>query len=205
MAGHPVFAWFYSKMAPRQEQRGSREHRDRLLASAAGRVVEVGAGTGLNLPLYPSAVTEVLAIEPDPHMFKRLAGALDTASVPVRLQRATAEQIPLEDGWADTVVFCLVLCSVPEIPAALAEARRVLKPGGRVLFFEHVRSADKRLAAWQDRLQAPWSWMSGGCHPNRDSVGAIEAAGFGLEALDRFDVPGSFLATPHAIGSAART
>src|SRR6202162_4302782 len=160
MAGHPVFAWFYSKMAPRQEQRGSREHRDRLLASAAGRVVEVGAGAGLHLHLYPSAVTEVVAIEPDPHMFKRLAGALETASVPVRLQRATAEQIPLEDGWADTVVFCLVLCSVPEIPAALAEARRVLKPGGRVLFFEHVRSADKRLAAWQDRLQAPWSWMS---------------------------------------------
>jgi SAM-dependent methyltransferase len=204
VAGHPVFAWFYSRVAPRAEDRGTREHRERVLASAIGKVVEVGAGTGLNLPLYPSAVTEVLAIEPDPHMFRRLANALGTASVPVRLQRATADRIPVADGWADTVVFCLVLCSVPDVPAALAEARRALRPGGRVLFYEHVRSPERRLSAWQDRLEVPWSWLAGGCHPNRDSVGAIEATGFGLEEVDRFDVPGSFLATPHALGSAIK-
>lgn len=202
MAGHPLFAWFYARIAPRQEERGTREHRARLLAGATGRVLEVGAGTGLNFPLYPAAVTQVLAIEPDPHMFKRLTNALDTASVPVGLQRATADRIPVADGWADTIVFCLVLCSVPDLEAALSEAKRVLKPGGRILFYEHVRSSKRRLAGWQDRLQTPWSWLAGGCHPNRDSVGAMEAAGFGLEKVDRFDIAGSFLATPHALGSA---
>ena len=204
MAGRPVFAWFYSRAASRAEDRGTREHRERLLAGATGKVVEVGAGTGLNFPLYPSAVTEVLAIEPDPHMFRRLANALATASVPVRLQRATADRIPVVDGWADTVVFCLVLCSVPDVSAALAEARRALRPDGRVVFYEHVRSDERRLATWQDRLEVPWSWLSGGCHPNRDSVAEMEAGGFVWDELDRFDIPGSFLATPHALGSATK-
>jgi ubiquinone/menaquinone biosynthesis C-methylase UbiE len=202
VTGHPLFAWFYANLAPRQEERGTREHRDRLLASATGMVVEVGAGTGLNLPLYPAAVTQVLATEPDPHMFRRLEKALATASVPASLQKATADRIPVDDGWADTVVFCLVLCSVPDMTVALQETKRVLKPGGRILFYEHVRSSDRRLASWQDRLQIPWGWFAGGCHPNRDAVGAIEAAGFALESIDRFDVPDSFLATPHVLGTA---
>jgi ubiquinone/menaquinone biosynthesis C-methylase UbiE len=204
LTGHPVFAWFYSKLAPRMEDRGAREHRERLLEAATGRVVEVGAGTGLNLPLYPSAVSEVLAIEPDPHMLKRLLAASETASVPVRIQRGAAEDLPVEDGWADAVVLCLVLCSVTDVSRALSEARRVLKSGGRVLFYEHVRSPEERLAGRQDRLERPWSWMAGGCHPNRDSVGAIQAAGFELKQVDRFEVPGSFLATPHALGSATK-
>jgi SAM-dependent methyltransferase len=202
VTGHPLFAWCYAKLAPRQEERGTREHRDRLLASATGTVVEVGAGTGLNLPLYPATVTQVLATEPDPHMFRRLEKALGTASVPASLQRATADRIPVADDWADTVVFCLVLCSVPDVEAAVSEAKRALKPGGRILFYEHVRSTDQRFAAWQDRLQLPWGWFAGGCHPNRDAMSAIEAAGFVMESIDRFDVPGSFLATPHVLGSA---
>jgi ubiquinone/menaquinone biosynthesis C-methylase UbiE len=197
-----LFAWFYASVAPRQEASGTREHRDRLLAGASGNVIEVGAGTGLNLPLYPAAVTQVLAVEPDPHMFRRLTEALGTASVPATLHLAAAEELPVADAWADTVVFCLVLCSVADIGAALLEAKRSLKPGGRVLFYEHVRSSDRRFAAWQDRLQIPWGWFSGGCHPNRDAEAAIEAAGFEVESIDRFDVPGNFLATPHVLGTA---
>jgi SAM-dependent methyltransferase len=202
--GHPVFAWVYARVAPRQDARGTAEHRRRLLAAATGRVVEPGAGTGLNLPHYPSAVTSVLALEPDPHMFRRLVGAMPNASVPVAVRRMPAAPLELSDGSADTVVCSLVLCSVPDQAAALAEARRVLAPGGRLLFFEHVRAADPRLARWQDRLERPWGWGAGGCHPNRDTVGAIEDAGFTIEALDRWDERGGGLAKPHVLGRATR-
>ena len=175
---HPIFAWFYAMFAPRLEAKdGTRERRIALLSHAIGRVVEVGAGTGLNLPHYPPAVTDVVATEPDPHMFRRLARALQTASVPVQVRRATAEALPIEDGWADTVVCTLVLCSVRDPGRALAEARRVLKPGGRLLLCEHVRGRAS-LARWQDRFERPWGRLAGGCHPNRDTVGAVEAAGF---------------------------
>ena len=175
-----------------------------MLAQASGRVVEVGAGTGLNFPHYPSGVTELLATEPDPHMFKRLAGAIDTTSVPLRLYRTTADRIPVDDGWADVVVCSLVLCSIPDVGASLAEAKRVLQPDGRLLFYEHVRSADPRFAAWQDRLDRLWGWFGAGCHPNRDSVAAIAAAGFSIEEIERFDVSGDLLAAPHVLGSALR-
>jgi ubiquinone/menaquinone biosynthesis C-methylase UbiE len=194
----------YARLAPCEDARGTAEHRSQLLAEARGRVVEVGAGTGLNFRHYPGAVTEVLATEPDPHMFKRLATALDTASVPVRLHRATADSIPVDDGWADAVVFSLVLCSVPDVAAALDEATRVLRPDGRVFFYEHVRSRDLRFATWQDRFERLWGVFGGGCHPNRDTVRAIEVAGFRIERLDRFDVAGNLLATPHVLGSAVR-
>ncbi len=175
-----------------------------MLARAGGRVLEIGAGTGLNFPHYPTGVTELLATEPDPHMFKRLSAAAGSANVPVRLQRAEADEILVDDGWADVVVFSLVLCSVSDVPAALSEARRVLRPDGTLLFYEHVRSADPRFAAWQDRLDRPWGRFGAGCHPNRDTVGAIEAAGFSIEEIERFDVPGDLLATPHVLGSALR-
>jgi ubiquinone/menaquinone biosynthesis C-methylase UbiE len=149
-------------------------------------------------------VTELLATEPDPHMFKRLTAAVGSANVPVRLQRAAADEIPVDDGWADVVVFSLVLCSVSDVPAALGEARRVLRPDGTLLFYEHVRSADPRFAAWQDRLDRLWGRFGAGCHPNRDTVGAIEAAGFSIEEIERFEVPGNLLATPHVLGSALR-
>ncbi len=205
MASHPIFAWVYSKLAPRFEAKdGTRERRISLLSHASGRVLEVGAGTGLNIPHYPPAVTEVLATEPDPHMFRRLARALPTAAVPMRLQRASADALPVEDGWANTVVFTLVLCSVPDQAAALAEARRVLKPRGLLLFYEHVRAQEARLARWEDRLERPWGFFAAGCHPNRDTVRALEGAGFKIEELERFDVPGAFLARPHVQGVARR-
>ena len=127
--GHRLFAWFYSKLAPKADRRGTADHRRKLLSTARGQVVEIGAGTGLNLQYYPHDVSEVLATEPDLHMFRRLADAMAGAPGPVRLQRAAADSLPLEDAWADTAVCSLVLCSVPDQAAALAEAHRVLKPG----------------------------------------------------------------------------
>lgn len=199
-----MFAWMYARLAPRQDARGTAEHRRRLLADATGRAVEVGAGTGLNLPHYPPAVSDVLALEPDPHMFRRLVEAMPSASVPVSVRRVPAAPLELGDGTVDTVVCSLVLCSVPDPTVALAEAYRVLVPGGRLLVYEHVRSADASLARWQDRLERPWGWVGGGCHPNRDTEGAIEAAGFRIEALDRWDERGAALARPHVLGRATR-
>jgi ubiquinone/menaquinone biosynthesis C-methylase UbiE len=202
MTGHPIFAWFYGRLGPRADLRGTADRRRRLLATARGSVLEVGAGTGLNLRHYPATVTEVLAVEPDPHMFRRLALALDQSPVPVQLRRATADALPAHDDSVDTVVCSLVLCSVPDVFAALSEARRVLKPSGRLLFFEHVRALDPRFAKWQDRLEGPWGSCGAGCHPNRDTIEEIEASGFRIEELDRFDEPGAMLAKPHVLGSA---
>lgn len=167
-------------------------------------MIEVGAGTGLNLRHYPSAVTGVLAVEPDPHMFRRLVLASAESTVPVQLRLASADELPAPDASVDVVVCSLVLCSVPDVSTALAEANRVLKPSGRLLFFEHVRARDARLAGWQDRLESPWGRCAGGCHPNRDTVAEIEASGFTITELDRFDEPGAWLAKPHVLGSAVR-
>ena len=202
--GHPVFAWFFDKVGPWADLRGTAEHRRQLLAVAAGRVVEIGAGTGLNLRHYPIPVSEVLAFEPDPHMFRRLAAATGTASVPVRLGRASADALPVDDASMDTVVVSLVLCSVPDVSSALAEARRILKPGGRLLFFEHVRADDPRLARWQDRLEGAWGVFAGRCHPNRDALGAIGAAGFEIQEVRRFDERSALLARPHVLGWARK-
>jgi ubiquinone/menaquinone biosynthesis C-methylase UbiE len=183
---------------------GTSERRRALLSIATGRVAEVGAGTGLNLHHYPAAVTEVVAVEPDPHMFRRLSAAVGSASVPVRLLRSTADDLPFGDGSVDTAVMSLVLCSVPDVGGALAEAVRVLRPGGRLLFFEHVRAEDPRLARRQDRYERPWGWFGAGCHPNRDTVGAIRDAGFEIRDVERFDEAGALLAKPHALGWAVK-
>jgi len=165
-------------------------------------VVEIGSGTGLNFAYYPAGIVEVLATEPDPHMVKRLRKAAERAPVPIYIAEASADRLPIEGASVDVLVSTLVLCSVPDVPAALREARRVFKSDGRMLFYEHVRSRDPRLARKQDRWRRPWGFFAAGCHPNRDTVGAIEAAGFLVERLDRFDVKGNWLATPHALGSA---
>lgn len=203
--GHRFFAFAYDTLAPLVERRGTAERRATLLAVASGTVVEIGAGTGLNLRHYPDTVTEVLATEPDPHMFRRLEREAPAAGVPVRLGRAPAETLPVEDASADVVVSTLVLCSVPDPAAALAEARRVVRPGGCLLFLEHVRATPgSSLERWQDRLRRPWAMASGGCSPNRDTVAAIEAAGFEVVNLDRWDEPGAALARPHVAGTAVR-
>jgi SAM-dependent methyltransferase len=175
-----------------------------MLAHATGSVVEIGAGTGLNLPHFPSTATNVLALEPDPNMVRRLVPATEKASIPVSVRRARAEDLPVPDGSVDTVVASLVLCSVEDPAAALAEARRVLRPGGRLLFFEHVRAGRPRLARWQDRFERLWGRFAGGCHPNRDTEAAIARAGFEIREIERFHESGAVLAAPHILGWATR-
>ena len=179
------------------------DHRRRLLAGLTGRVLEVGAGNGLNFPHYPATVTEVMAVEPEPYLRRLAQAAARQAPVPIRVADGVAEALPAPDGAVDAVVASLVLCTVTDPQLALAEARRVLRPGGELRFYEHVRATDPRLARWQDRLQRPWGWLVGGCHPNRDTVAAITAAGLQLVQLDRFDLQAMPpLARPHVLGVA---
>ncbi len=199
--GRRFFAWFYSVFSIFSE-RVLGPRRRRLLSSAEGRVIEIGAGTGANFPHYPPHVTEVLATEPDPHMLKRARKKAMRASVPVRLERAAADRLPVENGWADTVVSTLVLCSVPDLAAGLTEARRVLRPGGLLLFIEHVRSEDPKLARMQDKRERLHMRIAGGCHPNRDTLAAILAAGFEPEEVERYDFPGLKIVRPHVSGVA---
>jgi len=204
--GHPVFAWCYDRMSRSDERAGMAEHRRDLLADAAGRVVEIGAGTGLNFRHYPAAVQEVAAVEPDPHMLRRAVAAAEAEgqAVPVDMRRARAEELPYADGEFDVAVSTLVLCSVSNPDRALGELHRVLKPGGRLLFFEHVRSTDPSAARWQDRLDRPWGWVAGGCHPNRDTVANIERAGFEVTLLRRFPWGPPSPGRPHVRGAAVR-
>jgi ubiquinone/menaquinone biosynthesis C-methylase UbiE len=185
---HPIFARCYARVGHLMDAEIG-DHRRRLLAGLTGRVLEVGAGNGLNFPHYPATVTEVLAIEPEPYLRRLALAAARQAPVPIRIVAGTAEALPAPDAAVDVVVASLVLCTVTDPDQALAEVRRVLRPGGRLRFYEHVRAEDPRLARWQDRLQRPWEWLVGGCHPNRDTVAAITAAGLRLVQLDRFDLP----------------
>jgi SAM-dependent methyltransferase len=201
--GHRLFAFCFAHLAPRAERRdGALDHRRELLASARGRVLEIGAGTGLNLPHYPEAVSEVVATEPDPHMRKRLVKAVAFASRPVEVVDAVAERLPFADGAFDTAVASLVLCSVDDPVASLLELRRVLRPDGRLLVYEHVRAEDPRLAARQDLAERPWGWLGAGCHPNRPTAAIVESAGFVWDGFRRFEMPGLWLASPHVLGAA---
>ncbi|NKX53054.1 class I SAM-dependent methyltransferase [Arthrobacter sp. E918] len=176
-----------------------------LLSGLSGNVVDVGAGTGANLPHFPAACT-VTAVEPDPNMRRRLAAKLAAASsgaaARATVAAGSAEALPVDDAAADAVVFTLVLCTVPDQAAALAEARRVLKPGGSLLFLEHVRGTGRH-ARIQDAVQPLWSFAAQGCHPNRDTVAALRAAGFSVEVDEEFTLgPGWNPANPLVRGSA---
>lgn len=201
--GRPFFALGYAIIG-RIGQPVIGKHRRRLLAHASGQVVEIGAGTGLNFRYYPSSVARVLASEPDPYMLKRLRNASRRAAVLIGVVDATAESLPLDDASADTVVATLMLCSVEDPVASLGEAWRVLKPHGRLLFFEHVRSVDPKLAANQDRRAKSWGRLAGGCRPNRDTEASIRMAGFEVEEIDHFDVKGSKTTRPHILGVARK-
>jgi ubiquinone/menaquinone biosynthesis C-methylase UbiE len=185
------FSAIYDRMIKGTEEAGLREMRREVLAGASGRTIDIGAGTGANIGLFPARVTELVFAEPDPHMVKRLRPKLAEAGVDGEVVEAPAEDLPFEDSSFDTAVFTLVLCTVPDPAAALAEASRVLRPGGTLLFVEHVRSEDAGLARWQDRLERPWHFFADGCHCNRDTVSAIGAAPFEVERIERSELPKS--------------
>lgn len=199
--GHRIFAALYDRLNGAMERGWMGERRARLLSGARGVVLEIGGGTGANLPHYRD-VERVMVSEPDPFMREKLRPKLARARVPVELSEAGAEELPFGDDSFDTVVSTLVLCTVPEPNRALVEIRRVLRPGGRLLFIEHVRG-EGSAARWQDRIEPLWSRLLAGCHPNRDTVASLREAGFEIEALESFypPVPLSGL-TPHVQGAA---
>jgi SAM-dependent methyltransferase len=201
---HPIFARLFAwgaSNAPAEQT----EHRRRLLAGLSGRVIEVGAGNGLNFPHYPPEVTEVLAVEPESYLRQKAEQAAAAAPVPVRVVDGVADPLPAGDASFDAGVASLVLCSVPDQAGALAELRRVIRSGGELRFYEHVRSPDPGDARSQDRINRLWPRFSGGCHPNRDTPSAIEAAGFEIERCERFTFRPFVLLKaiePHVIGTA---
>jgi ubiquinone/menaquinone biosynthesis C-methylase UbiE len=188
-----LFARFYDRALKETEENGLGSMRAALLGDASGRVVEIGAGTGVNLDLYGEAVEDLTLIEPDPHMGarlrERLAARATAAPAPARLVAAPAEAIPFADDTFDTAVATLVLCTVPDPAAAIAELARVLKPGGRLLFIEHVRSDDPDRARWQDRFEKPWRFMADGCYCNRDTEANLRASSFQVEAIEHGKMP----------------
>lgn len=159
------------------ERRGMRGRRADLLADARGRVLEIGAGTGLNLGHYPPGLDELVVTEPVAGMRERLAQRAEEVGIPVRVVAAGADDLPFADGIFDTVVSTMVLCTVPDPEAALAEIRRVLAPGGRLLFIEHVLADSPRLSRWQRRLARPWAAFADGCQCDRDTIANLRAAG----------------------------
>ena len=206
MRGHPIFAAVYDRMLAGCERGGLRELRAELLAGARGDTLEIGAGTGHNLDHYPDAVTRLVLAEPDPHMARRLRPhALKARGGAVEVIEATAESLPFEDESFDTVVSTLVLCTVSEPSQAAAELRRVLRPDGRLLLIEHVRDPHSpRFAGWQDRLERPWGWFAGGCHPNRDTTKTLAEAGFDVGQVSGDQLPrAALLIRPVIVGVAA--
>ncbi len=205
----PRFARLYVKAAARADRRGATEHRHRLLQDLAGRVVEIGAGNGLNFAHYPASVAEVVAIEPEPTLRAVAQEAAARAPVPVSVREGIADSLPLADGEMDVAVASLVLCSVPDQARALAELHRVLRPGGQLRFYEHViaRCQPKRTILQLADHSGLWPAICGGCHPARDTGVAIEAAGFTIESCERFGFRASALepSVPHILGIARRS
>jgi ubiquinone/menaquinone biosynthesis C-methylase UbiE len=176
-----VFAATYDPLSAGGEKKGIGAARRELLRGARGRVLEIGAGTGLNVEHYPAG-TELVLTEPEEHMAKRLRARAGSAQVVA----AGAGDLPFPDQSFDTVVSTLVLCTVPDVPAALREVRRVLRPGGRLLFLEHVRAEPgSSLERWQDRLNRPWRAVACGCNCNRDLLGVLAAEAYTVDEVER--------------------
>ncbi|MGA8460923.1 MAG: class I SAM-dependent methyltransferase [Streptosporangiaceae bacterium] len=202
-----LFSWCYAGTydlfnGP-AERAGLREQRHDLLTQATGATIEIGAGTGLNLPHYPPAVTRLALIEPDPHMSRRLRRRAARSGRDAEIGSATADRLPFPDASFDTAVVTFTLCSVPDEQVALREITRVLAPGGRLLFLEHVRSADPHIAAKQDKAPFPYPLI--GCHPNRDTLREIKASPLAVESVRAGELPKTpEIERPMIMGTARR-
>jgi len=181
--GH-VFAAMYDRMLGKTERAGLGEHRRALLAGAAGDVLEIGGGTGANLQYYGDTVRSLTIVEPEKPMLKRLEHHIEQSGRQAKALRAPAEDLPFNDASFDAIVSTLVLCTVDDVPRALRELCRVLRPGGKLLFIEHVRSDDEKLARTQDRMLPINVRIGHGCHPNRRTLDSIRDAGFEVTSLE---------------------
>lgn len=208
--GHhrPVFARIYSRLTGPMDEGGVAAHRRRVLAGLSGRVVEIGAGDGANFPHYPDQVTEVVAVEPEPYLRAKAKDRAAELTLSVEVVDGVAEQLDLEDGSFDAAVATLVLCTVGDQAQALRELYRVVRPGGELRFYEHVRAESAPMRAVQRILDSTvWPLFAGGDHTGRDTRAGIEAAGFEITQLDEVRFPDFRLNTPvsrHLLGTAVR-
>ncbi len=201
--GHKWFAAIYDRLMARAEATFLRRVRTEVAGGARGRVLEIGCGTGANFPYYPPEAA-VVAAEPDPYMLARARRRAQELGGRPMLVQAVAERLPFPDGSFDVVVATLVFCSVDDPARALAEARRVLRPGGELRFYEHVRYPGGLLARLQDAVTPLWRWFGAGCHPNRDVTRLLAEAGLEVVRLERSmplpPFPPMCLARPHVLG-----
>ena len=182
-----LFAALYDTVGKGSEEAGVREERRQLLAEAQGATIEIGAGTGLNVQHYPEAVTRLVLAEPDRHMRVRLGRRVHELLPTAEIVDAPADRLPFPDATFDTAVVTFVLCTVPDQQDALLEIARVLKPNGRLLFLEHVRSDDPTIAKWQDRIRPLYNVV--GCNPNRATLAAIDASPLEIESVRHGEIP----------------
>jgi ubiquinone/menaquinone biosynthesis C-methylase UbiE len=202
---NPVFARLFDRFAAKDKGRGEDALRDQLVAGLHGVVVEVGPGNGINFKHFPASVDELIGVEPEPYLRRAAERAAASSDAKVQVIDGTAEHLPLKADSVDAVVVAGVLCSVPDPAAALAEFARVLRPGGELRFYEHVRSGRPRFARYQDAVDHVWPRLMGGCHPNRDTLAAIRAAGFEIHGVRGFGFPDAARAypvLPRILGSA---
>jgi ubiquinone/menaquinone biosynthesis C-methylase UbiE len=196
----------YDRMMAGSEEAGLSDRRDRLLSDVQGSVIEIGAGTGVNLGHYPKqGIVELALVEPEEPMARRLDAKVAQSPLPARVVRAPGESLPFEDGTFDFAVSTLVLCTVKDQPRSLAELRRVLKPDGKLVFLEHVRSEDPRVAKWQDRLRPVWVRCGHGCNCNRDTLAGLTGAGFEVREVEHMQIPKAPpIVRPLIVGTADR-
>ena len=205
MPSHPIFAAAYNALFASLEKGGLADKRRALLSGAEGATLELGAGTGHNLPHYPDAVTRLVLTEPDPHMAKRLRTQVEeTGRADVEVVEAGAESLPVGDAELDTVIATLVFCTIPDPEASLAEVARVLKPDGRMLFMEHVRADTPRRARWQDRLNPVQNFLFGGCNLNRPTADTLGHSPLELDGWRADEMPSAAgpRVKPMIVGSA---